>query len=112
LNLTNASEFGPGLGSAYRASGRRLVLFEAGNALPRNFFGLIHKKSIGNYRYIVDARIVAKISLATSVMHGLRISVAHRGLDNVSSVQISGGTTQLVETAAEIISELLLFLSL
>jgi hypothetical protein len=66
-----------------------------------NFFGLVRRESLGDDRYVVASRVIAKTSLASSVMHDLNLSITHRRQDNVGGTVIGGCGPRCVEFEAE-----------
>jgi hypothetical protein len=66
-----------------------------------NFFGLVRQESLGNDRYVVASRVIAKTRFASSVMHNLNLSITHRGRDNAGGTVIGGCGPTFVEVEAE-----------
>jgi hypothetical protein len=56
---------------------------------------------MGDDRYAVARRIIAKGSLASSIMHDLDIRIVHRGRDNVGGVVIGGSRLAFTEGETE-----------
>jgi hypothetical protein len=55
-----------------------------------NFFGLVRRSSLGDDRSVTAKRVVVRASLVAQTMHELKITVKHRGRDNVGGVVITG----------------------
>jgi hypothetical protein len=66
-----------------------------------SFFGLVRCESLGDDRYVVASRVIAKTSFASSVMHNLNLSITHRWRDNVGGTVIRGCGPTFVEVEAE-----------
>jgi hypothetical protein len=66
-----------------------------------NFFGLVPRESLGDGRYVVTSRIIAKMSLASNVMRDLDLSIPHRARDNVGGTLIGGCRPRFTEREAE-----------
>jgi hypothetical protein len=66
-----------------------------------NFFGLLRRESLRDDRYVVASRVIAKTSLASSVIHDLNLSIRHRGRDNVGGTVIRGYGPTFVEVETE-----------
>jgi hypothetical protein len=59
----------------------------------------------------IASRIIAKISLASDVMHDLDLSITHQGRDNVGGTLIGGSRPRLAEGEAERLFRLLIRMS-
>jgi hypothetical protein len=73
-----------------------------------NFFGLVRRESMGDDRYTVASRIIAKGSLASSIMHDLDLRIVHRGRDNVGGVAIGGNPLAFTEEQPELLFQSLI----
>jgi hypothetical protein len=76
-----------------------------------NFFGLVRREAMGDDRYAIIKRIIAKASLAASIMHDLHLRIIHRGRDNIGGVVIGGGRPEFTEEMAELLFRSLVHLS-
>jgi hypothetical protein len=67
----------------------------------KNLFALVRRESWGDDRYVVASRIMAKMSLASDVIHDLDLSTTHRGRDNLGGTLIGGCRPKFAEGEAE-----------
>jgi hypothetical protein len=76
-----------------------------------NFFGLVRRESLGDDRSVAASRVIAKTSLASSVIHDLNLSITDQGRDNVDGTAIGGCDARFAEVAAERLSRSLIHVS-
>jgi hypothetical protein len=66
-----------------------------------NFFGLVRRSSLGDDCSVTAMRVIVRVSLVARTLHDLKITVKHRGRDNVGGVVITGDCPDWDESEAD-----------